>query len=145
MEYQNHPELSTNPQSQSAQQPTTPRVRGRRQYAAQQYDFNVPAAPAPYDGQTQYPMQAYQQQPQPAAPVAQGQYAQPQGYPAPYPEQVGQQQATFAPNAYQGGYSAAQPNVAGLTNQMQNMSVAQVDFPYFHSFRMVFLIASPLL
>lgn len=116
------------------QQPTAPRGRGRRAYAAQQYDFNAPA-PAVYDQsaqQAQYPAQAYQQQQgQPAAaPAAQGQYgqypvpAQP-GYPQPgyqYGQEYQQPSPSLQPQGFQG-----QAGVGGITNQFQNMHVSQVS------------------
>ena len=115
------------------QQPAAPRGRGRRQYAAQQYDFSAPA-PAQYDQSAQpaqYPAQVYQQgQPTAAVPPAQyGQYPAPSqpGYPQPQPGyQYGQEYQQPNPNMQPQGYQG-QPGVGGITNQFQNMHVSQVS------------------
>jgi hypothetical protein len=105
---------SPNLQSQPQQQPAASRGRGRRQYAAQQYDFNAPAASSMYDQPPQYATPGYFQQGQqpPVPSMAQPQYGQ--EFPGP------------APNAYAPGYQG-QPSVVGMTNQFQQMHVSQVE------------------
>src|SRR5436305_10981681 len=89
MEYTNYPpqETATSPVNQPVQpqqgQPHAARGRGRRAYAAQQYDFNSPQLAPVYDQQPQYPAgQGFQQPaPQPVGGPTQPQYGQPQTYP----------------------------------------------------------------
>jgi len=113
-----------------AQQPATrtTRGRGRRAYAAQQYDFNAPAMPPAYDQQQyQYPPgQAYPQQ-QPADASSPPPYVQQQGYPQQhqygqdYKAAGGSPQAAYLQQPYPG-----QPGVAGMTQQFQQMNMSQV-------------------
>src|SRR5271170_1518315 len=113
-----------NPAAQGAptspsQQPSSPpqqqqqqRGRGRRQYAAQQYDFNAPVSPPTLDQHLQYPTQGYQQsQHAGSAPQAQGQYGQPQTYQQPG-YQYGQESQAPSPNMYQQGFQG-QTGVSG--------------------------------
>jgi hypothetical protein len=109
-------------QPEQAPQQGTTRGRGRRQYAAQQYDFSNPA-PAVYDQQPQYPAQGYPPA-QPAPPVSQASYGQPQAYPQPG-YQYGQEYQQPSPNMYQQGYQG-QTGVNGVTKQFQNLQVTQV-------------------
>ena len=115
-------------QPEQAQQQGTTRGRGRRQYAAQQYDFSSPA-PAAYGQQhqqPQYPTQGYPQgQP---APVAQASHGQPQAFPQPG-YQYGQEYQQSSPNMYQQGYQG-QAGVNGVTKQFQNLEVTQVRTLY---------------
>lgn len=100
------------------------RGRARRQYAAQQYDFNAPAGPSLYNQQQdvqQYPAQGYQAGPAAMAPMQPG---QPQTYPQPG-YQYGQEHQQPSPNMYQDGQRAG--GVAGMTSQFQNMQVSQVN------------------
>ena len=125
---------SPNPQSiQQQQQPASARGRGRRQYAAQQYDFNVPAAAPMYEQPPPYPQQQGYQQSQPIPAGPQAQYGQPQTYPQQGGYQYGQEYQAPGSNAYPPGYpqgyQQGQPNVAAMTNSFQHMQVAQVDFP----------------
>jgi hypothetical protein len=128
MEY-NYPQnapTSTDPQStaqppQNQQQPTAARGRGRRQYAAQQYDFNAPASAPLYDQQAHYVAQGYQQ-PQPAV---SGTQIQQLGQPPAQSYQYAQEYQAPGSNTYQQGYQG-QPNVAGMTTQLQTMQVTQV-------------------
>src|SRR5579859_7537743 len=114
------------------QAPAAPRGRGRRQYAAQQYDFNAPAPDAMYAQQRppqQYQVPGYQQG-QPVAPVtaAPQQYGQPHGYPQPG-YQYGQDYQAPSPSAYQQNFQGQQ-GISGMTNQLQQMHVSQVSlFP----------------
>lgn len=106
------------PQQPPQQQTTASRGRGRRQYAAQQYDFNVPTAPPVYDQQSQYPLQQSQTQP----PAQYGQppdHTQQQGY------HYGQEYQQTSPHLYQQGFQG-QTGVSGMTNQFQQMHVSQV-------------------
>jgi len=114
----NSPEqLNSAPQQAAA----APRGRARRQYAAQQYDFNAPAAPAPapygqqYDAQ-QYSAQGYAAGPAAMAPVQPG---QPQGYPQPGPQ--------YGQEYQQPSFDQRPAGVASMTSQFQNMQVSQVD------------------
>jgi len=137
MEY-NYPaqNTATNPDPQSIpqqQHPAASRGRGRRQYAAQQYDFNAPAAVPMYEQQQPYPQQQAYQQSHPIAAAQQAQYGQPQTYPQQGGYQYGQEYQAHSPNAYPQtypqGYQQGQPNVAAMTNSFQHMQVAQVDPP----------------
>jgi hypothetical protein len=121
------------PQQQQPGTGTT-RGRGRRAYAAQQYDFNAPAVPPAFDQQQQYSYPpagqafAQQQQQQPAATSPQSQYPQQaqQAYPQQY--QYGPEYGTAAgsPTAgYQQPYPG-QPGVGGMTQQFGQMHVSQV-------------------
>jgi len=122
------------PNPPQQQQPTASRGRGRRAYAAQQYDFNVPSAGSMYNQQPQqpYPAPGYS----PAAPAAvpvQSQQGQPQvyGQPQTYAQpgyQYGQEYQAPSPNMYQQPYPG-QAGVAGVTNQMQHLHVSQVPCP----------------
>jgi hypothetical protein len=131
MEY-NYPAQDTDSSQSIPQQqhPAASKGRGRRQYAAQQYDFNAPAAAPPmYEQQQPYlQQQAYQQ----SQPIQQAQYGQPQTYPQQGGYQYGQEYQAPSPNAYPQGYPPSyqqgQPNVAAMTNSFQHMQVAQVDF-----------------
>jgi len=115
------------PQTQAG---TTGRGRGRRAYAAQQYDFNATSPAAPliptYDQQQPQPGYAvpYAQQPvqaQPVSPTVQyGQPAQP-GY------QDGQQFYQQPLYPQQPPYQGQQPNVGVLGNQFSNMHVSTVS------------------
>jgi len=138
------PNVAGNPM---AKQPTTgaTRGRGRRAYAAQQYDFNAPGMPAAYDQQQyQYPSgqgypQAYPQQ-QPADASSPPPYLQQQGYPQQhqygqdYKAAGGSPQTAYPQQPYPG-----QPGVAGMTQQFQQMHVAQVLYshspPFCHDYR----------
>lgn len=125
MEY-NYPQDAANPvDPQSAAQPpqqqpqsTGARGRGRRQYAAQQYDFNAPGPAPSYDQQAHYVAQGFQQ----AQPGVAGTQLQQYGQP---PVQYGQEYQAPGSNTYQQGYQG-QPNVTGMTNQLQQMHVSQV-------------------
>jgi hypothetical protein len=115
-------------QPEQAQQQGTTRGRGRRQYAAQQYDFSSPA-PAVYGQehqQPQYPAQGYPQG-QPAH-VAQASYGQPQAYSQPG-YQYGQEYQQPSPTMYQQGYQG-QAGVNGVTKQFQNLEVTRVRTLY---------------
>lgn len=117
-------QLNTAPQ----QAPAVPRGRARRQYAAQQYDFNAPAAPSMYNQQydaPQYPQQGYQAGPA-AMPAAQP--GQPQGYAQPGYQYGQEYQQPMSPNMYQDGHQRP-AGVAGMTSQFQNMQVSQVVSP----------------
>lgn len=115
------------------QQPAAPRGRGRRAYAAQQYDFNAPAAAPMYEQQPQYPPNQAYHQGQASIATSQPPYGQPQTYPQQGGYQYGQEYQAPGPNVYQQqqgyqqGYQQGPPNVAGMTSQFQNMQVAQVD------------------
>ena len=106
------------------------RPRGRRQYAAQQYDFNAPAPPG-NDQQAAYYGQAYQQQlPPSGAGVAQPQYDQP-------PQQGHAYGQEYQQPGFQQDYNAPYPGQSGvpsMTNQFQKMHVSQVidPFPFYH-------------
>ena len=107
-------------QGQQQQAAAAPRGRGRRQYAAQQYDFNAPAPDAIF---------AQQQHPQQFAPpgfqqgqIIPPQYGQPQQ--AQTGVQYGQEYQQLGPNMYQHGEQ--QVNVGGIANQFQQMQVTQV-------------------
>jgi len=147
MDHQNYMQQQPGPtmspglqQQQPGQQPGAPqqqpqtRAKGRRQYAAQQYDFNAPAAPSMFDqqqqfGQQQYPPQqnAYQQYGQPApVGVPPAQPGQPQGYPQQPGYAYGQEYQQTPPQY--AGYQT-QPGVGGITNQMQGMHIGQVRDP----------------
>ena len=117
---------------QQQQQSGSSRGRGRRAYAAQQYDFNAPVAGSMYTQQPPqtYPPPAYSQAAPAVGPV-QSQAGQPQGYghPQAYPPpgyQYGQDYKAPDPNMYQQPYPG-QTDVAGVTNQMQHLHVSQVD------------------
>jgi len=142
MEYSDYPTAQDPSQQQQQpmqpqQQPqsTAPRGRGRRAYAAQQYDFNVPAASGPMYSQAQVPQPSGFQAggvPVGAVPV-QSQAGQPQvyGQPQAYPQpgyQYGQEYQAPSPNMYQQQYPG-QAGVAGVTNQMQHLHVSQVPIP----------------
>jgi len=125
---------------QQQQLPQQPRAKGRRQYAAQQYDFNAPAASSVYDqqlySQQQYPQQQNFYQQQPPAQLPPGGVVpptQPGQSPQPYPQQgygqYGQEYPQAASPQYGGGYPQQQPNVGGITNSMQNMHLSQVCPP----------------
>lgn len=122
-------------QPQQQQPPTASRGRGRRAYAAQQYDFNVPTASGPMYNQPQaqspsltpgYPQSgapggAMSGQSQPGQPQV---YGQPQGYSQPG-YQYGQEYQAPSPTMYQQPYPG-QAGVAGVTNQLQHLHVSQV-------------------
>lgn len=111
------------------QGPPAARGRARRQYAAQQYDFNAPAGPSMYNQQQdaqQYPVQGYQAGPATTAPV---QLGQPQTYPQPGYQYGQEYQQPTSPNMYPDGQRAA--GVTGMTSQFQNMQVSQVILLYF--------------
>jgi len=119
------------PNQPQQQQPTVSRGRGRRAYAAQQYDFNVPSAGSMYNQQPQqpYPSPGYPTA-TPAAVPAQSQQGQTQAYgqPQTYAQpgyQYGQEYQAPSPNMYQQPYPG-QAGVAGVTNQMQHLHVTQV-------------------
>jgi hypothetical protein len=113
------------------QGPAAPRGRARRQYAAQQYDFNAPAVPAAYNQQQydaqQYPVQGYQAGPAAMAPVQPGHpqsYAQPgqQQQPQQYGQQYGQEYQQQPPS-----FDQRPGGVAGMASQFQNLQVSQVN------------------
>lgn len=120
------------PGQAGSQQTAGSRPRGRRQYAAQQYDFNAPAPGPMYQQQQQYPAQGYQyskeQIPQGGTPATvdgtQQVYAQPQMYPQPG-YQYGQGYQTQGPHMYQASEGVVQ-SVPGMANQFQHMHVTQV-------------------
>jgi hypothetical protein len=116
---------------QASQQSAT-RGRGRRQYAAQQYDFSSPT-PASYNQQPvqpQYPAQGYPasqgyQQSQTIPSLTQTPYGQPQTYPQPG-YQYGQEYQQSGSDLHQQGYQGPQ-GVSDVTKQFQNLHIAQVQ------------------
>jgi hypothetical protein len=110
------------------QGPAAPRGRARRQYAAQQYDFNAPAVPAAYNQQQydaqQYPVQGYHTGPAAMAPVQQP--GHPQSYAQPgqqqQPQQYGQEYQQQPPS-----FDQRPGGVAGMASQFQNLQVSQVN------------------
>jgi len=109
---------------------TTGRGRGRRAYAAQQYDFNAasPAGPVmqTYDQQQPQPgyVAPYGQQQVPAQPVSP---TVPYGQPLPQGYQDGQQFYQQPLYPQQPSYQGQQPNVGGITNQFASMHVSTVS------------------
>lgn len=119
---------------QPSQQSAT-RGRGRRQYAAQQYDFSSPT-PAAYNQppiQSQYLAQGYPasqgyEESQSIPSVTQTHYGQPQAYPQPG-YQYGQEYQQSGSIQHQHGFQGPQ-GVSDVTKQFQNLHVAQVATIY---------------
>jgi hypothetical protein len=125
--HQSLPSQEPPPPPQQQPQPIA-RGRGRRAYAAQQYEFNAPLTTSVYGQQQPYPTPGYATgQTGPSTSSTQQEPPPPDGQPPANPlpgHQVGHEYQPTHPNVYPSPYSGGN-GVTGATNQFQKMTFSE--------------------